>query len=702
MGKKRTKAREAEQQPSSLQQQQRRYPTRKLTKTTHQPHDNDDNLNCAISLEELSAGSLILENILSFLDTPTLKACRLVCKNWDEAALRLLNKREYLNIYSFYKSHQVSQQEQFLPRASLHYSSWQLKQGSASTEFLRMYGAQVRSLWILGIDNGSRACMSWIRHLLSEWCPRVHKVHLHFRELPKNQNLRTKIHKLRWEESYAFGKSLKNERSLRKFQATLEVTKNHSFRPFPQLPNLTTISISVGCRRVDSLFTFNVICSCPNLKHLFLNGLDHWCSDVKESGFRILEYLSRRPDITTKLESFVWKVSMGHVPEEEYSRYGREARQLLELYPEEERQPVLLLTDSKKRAIQRMQFSDKLKYLHWDVLWVERNGQLGGLGLLPGTLDKTVARNLRKLSTRKAVMDPTSFPPIQAAGAHQEVRCLHIHYLLMPKLVELEIGLRTCYTISLSDLLDAAPNLKTLRITGCECHDVLNDDIWSGSDFISSSVRPHSSVKFFKAGVSMRSEEILQKTVRKFPNLEELWIGPQNKPRSSSRTNLLALESVSSILRDLRSLQRLKWNRESGSLVQFDDLIENLLAVGRLTTMERYELELNRSYDDDKEHVGLEGYWRRKEEFLGCIRNWPKDSKCRISVSWKDPWLFGWAGGKCLSDHPKRRNSVGCYGSIQSFFSFVEDEGLPIHFHNPEPPSARSIWRNRHQRGLIC
>jgi hypothetical protein len=136
--------------------------------------------------------------------------------------------------------------------------------------------------------------------------------------------------------------------------------KKHTFQPFPQLPNLKTISLGIVCGRADSLFAFNVITSCPNLKHLFLNGINHRRENVKESGFRILKYLSRRPDITRKLESLSCKVNMGHEPES-YSRYGREANQVRVFYPEQERQPVRLLTDSKKRAIPPMQFSDKLK-----------------------------------------------------------------------------------------------------------------------------------------------------------------------------------------------------------------------------------------------------------------------------------------------------------------------------------------------------
>jgi hypothetical protein len=111
--------------------------------------------------------------------------------------------------------------------------------------------------------------------------------------------------------------------------------------------------------------------------------------DVKESGFRILEYLSRRPDITRKLETFVWNLSIGHDPEE-YSRYGGEDRLVLFLYPGEERQVVHLLTNAggdKNNAIPPMQFSDRLKHLHWEILWGKRDGRLGGrLGLLPAKL----------------------------------------------------------------------------------------------------------------------------------------------------------------------------------------------------------------------------------------------------------------------------------------------------------------------------
>jgi hypothetical protein len=702
--------------------------------------NQENNVVCngsSISLEDITTGSLILENIFSFLDTPSLKACRLVSHAWDEACLPLLSKQTYLNIASFY--HAVyRKQEQLISRAEL-YSSWKLTVENGQNQFPSIYGAQVKSLSVHDIDL-SKKCIAWIRELLSSWCPRVTKLHLHFQGIPENENYNplTMTHRLRWKEFYAFGKSLKSEHSLSKFQTMLELNKNHSFHPFVQLPNLHTISFGSACGRLNSLLVFNIICSCPNLKHLFLNGIHHLREEVKESGFRILEYLSRRPDITAKLESFSWEVRMGHIPKQPFSfpRYGRKDEQVRELYPEEERQPVRLLTDTgeKKRAIPAMQFSDKLKYLQWDVLWVERNGILGGLGLLPGTLDKTVAGNLRKLSTRKAVMDPTSFPTLEAdrraheewtftrrrvRGWHycsseapnlnQQVKCLQIDFLLMPKLVELELGLRSVYTISLSDLLDAAPNLRKLTITGCECHDILNDlvetngrhagrarqdlpsdDIWQGSSNFLLAMKPHSSLKFLDAGVSMRTGEILQTTVQKFPNLEELWMGPHFNFQPSKTK--LELESVFRILQELHSLQRLKWNYKGPRRVELDDLIGNLLGAGRLTaSLQRYELKLSQSQKLDEYHVGLEGYWRRKEELLDCLQrhNWPTHSKCQISVSWDNPYLFGFAGGKC----PHREHADSdCYGVIQSFLTFLQDEGgLPIRFENPEPPSPEEL-----------
>jgi hypothetical protein len=157
--------------------------------------------------------------------------------------------------------------------------------------------------------------------------------------------------------------------------------------------------------------------------------------------------------------------------------------------------------------------------------------------------------------------------------------------------------------------------------------------------------------------------------------------------RKPSHTKL-ALESALNILHYLRSLKTLKWNYENVQRVDLADLIENLIGAGRLRTLERYELKLNQMYDSNSgDHVRLESYCRRKEQLLDSLKKWPEDSKCQISVYWKTPALFGWAGGKC--SHREHGDS-DCYGVIQSFVRFVQDEGLPIHFQIPEPPPSPS------------
>jgi hypothetical protein len=150
-----------------------RYPTQRLTNTTQEPHIKNNvicNNRRALSLEDLTTGSLILESILSFLDTPSLKSARLVSKKWDDACLPLLNKRTRLNIASFYESLYLTQEE-LIPRATL-YSSWKLTVEKGQNQFPSIYGAHVKSLCIINLDL-NKACITWIRELLSVWscCP---------------------------------------------------------------------------------------------------------------------------------------------------------------------------------------------------------------------------------------------------------------------------------------------------------------------------------------------------------------------------------------------------------------------------------------------------------------------------------------------------------------------------------------------------
>jgi hypothetical protein len=81
----------------------------------------------------------------------------------------------------------------------------------------------------------------------------------------------------------------------------------------------------------------------------------------------------------------------------------------------------------------------------------------------------------------------------------------------MPKLCVIEIGQKTCFTISLSELVDAAPNLRRLEITDGWPHvRQPNCDIWTGSGSVT--MNHHPNLKCLKAGESMKNADVLRMT----------------------------------------------------------------------------------------------------------------------------------------------------------------------------------------------
>jgi hypothetical protein len=130
-------------QPASIMGKKRKTTNAAATVDDDDKSHQDDSVICALSLDDITTGSNTLENILSLLNTPTLKSARLVSKKWDEAALRLLSKRTHLNIATFYES-LYRKEEQLIPRAG-RYSSWQLTVEKGKNQFPSIYGANVKS-----------------------------------------------------------------------------------------------------------------------------------------------------------------------------------------------------------------------------------------------------------------------------------------------------------------------------------------------------------------------------------------------------------------------------------------------------------------------------------------------------------------------------------------------------------------------------
>jgi hypothetical protein len=166
-----------------------------------------------------------------------------------------------------------------------------------------------------------------------------------------------------------------------------------------------------------------------------------------------------------------------------------------------------------------LQFGDSLKSLHWNVLH-----SIDGTNLLfSGVLDE-VAGSLRKLDLR--VLKSRPGVPIGCRPG-LPYRLTNLTLPSMPRLSTIQIGFRDCYKVSLNELVDAVPNLSTLEISACgicangwEEMPGVREDLWKAR----SSEEPHN-LKCLKSGLTLWNTRILRRAVKKFPNLEELWIG---------------------------------------------------------------------------------------------------------------------------------------------------------------------------------
>jgi hypothetical protein len=354
--------------------------------------EKDSSRNFELPNELISPDSLALEKVMDYLDTKSLKACRQVDGNWEEAARRVLMKRQKLNIVEFLTKTKKTEQE----RVQL-YRSWTVeynpprRQKRVSKKFLQEWGEAVKCLTLTGLSLDLK-CMAWIRNILSTWCPNLTELCLEFGMLKREKRSLPRRRKSvddKQVEDFSHYLNMDNSDELRN---VLLWKKQHTFAPYPILPNLHTLRVGKKSNKISSYLAIIIILSSPNLRHLFLSELR--CDRPWEwKSFRIIDYLSRRPDITLKLESFAWQDANERFgPFEKYN-----STYILYLFDNWEEEMKKFAAQSRIRNnLPLIQFGDKLKSLHWDVLHVYRRKLL-----LPGILEQ-VAGNIRKLDLRKA------------------------------------------------------------------------------------------------------------------------------------------------------------------------------------------------------------------------------------------------------------------------------------------------------------
>jgi hypothetical protein len=432
--------------------------------------------------EFTACGSPVLRILMSFLDNKTLKTSRGVCKSWEDTARRTLMTRADLNIQSIMTNLPQSK----YGRVEL-YSSWVLEYnnkpwtGQGGTYILKEWGEAPTSLTLKGLTLDSD-CLQWIRKILSSWCPNVSSLSLQFQDTARNVEDRI----IGSEELEHFQTFLQNmgggESSI----------LSHIFAPYPILPNIHSLRVGKKSNPMTSFLSINVILSCPNLKHLFVSEVsifESWREAQEEvvvedanDGCRILHFLSQRPDITRKLVTFEWQDDSGrcstsfHNEDSVYSDMEVVVRDFAAVASHRRR-------NNNNPSLPILQFGDVLQSLHWNVLELDEWSRL----LFPGLLE-TVAANIKVLDLRRVkiegrrccspedcVTDPWL---VDDFGTQEDIIRRNVPGLLaltqfpaMPNLSTIHIDSFSCNEISLSELVDAAPNLKTLQLSGCESCD---------------------------------------------------------------------------------------------------------------------------------------------------------------------------------------------------------------------------------------
>jgi hypothetical protein len=595
--------------------------------------------------ELIQFGSPVLDIVMDFLGSESLKNCAEVCKSWAEAARKALRKRCSLDVNAFFMKMKLSE----LYRVEF-YSSWILnyppppsKPEIGWTEFLSKRGKGTKSLTLRGLTI-DKDCRKWIRRLLCVWCTNVEELSLEFKDGRNDRNLEMSVR----QELERFRQYLDDRDKVTFEQIWMVKGADHAFTPYPLLPNIQTLRVGKRADQMTSYLSINVLLSCSNLKHLFVSEVSGFGDsrdeeDVEDNGgFRIIRFLSQRPAITMKLETFEWQDDSGrcstsfHNDDIVYSdwdvvvsRFGS------------------VLRNRKAAGVPALRFGDNLKSLHWNVLELDKEWNT----LIPGRLVlEQVAGNIRTLDLRKVKIDgklSTDACLRDQCGIRSRYGVVMDNFTrlstdlpyvfpLMPKLSTIQIDSSSSSRpihVSLSDLMDAAPNLTTLEISGCESCDIRwkmpvanREFICEGTRFLSEMPRRYTNLKSLKTGISLRNVEVLQRTMWKFPNLEELSIGVEGMCETQ-----LKLDSIFETLERLQSLRRFKWT--ICGPVDLAGILKCFIeAAGRMPSLRSCHLRFICSTLDSSATVESREFFKNRIRLLWKILE-TKRSSCRFIVT---------------------------------------------------------------------
>jgi hypothetical protein len=279
-----------------------------------------------------------------------------------------------------------------------------------------------------------------------------------------------------------------------------------------------------------------------------------------------------------KLETFVWKVPNG-------------GTSMTAAYTGEELDCAL--ENHATFTKPSLQFSGRLKYLHLDALQFGDTSKLrfaNSLPLLSFWLTGDAAGSIKRFGTSMAVVDMRTWPYVSYDD--DTMRWTNVTFAFLQNLTSLELGIRTCYTISLSDVVDALTHLHKLTITALR--DFPENDIWRNTN--SDVMKPHHRLIHFITQVGFRSVGVMKQTLKKFPNLKRLEMFgfdiQEGMELGFDIQEDMELDEMFDVLLGFgRGIQSLAWKKPNGSRpTTLLNLFEHICKVIQLKDLQFYEL----------------------------------------------------------------------------------------------------------------
>jgi hypothetical protein len=587
----------------------------------------------------------ILRHIATFLDFQSMRRFRLVSREWNAACLPILMKRGQYNLtHSTYEDKRPD-----LLKGAIHYSSWKISrsvyQSSLQDDTIWQ---NVKSLTIhqkIPLFSGFH---SWTWETIQNRCPNLQELTFIFQPV-LNANVRSNV--------------------LADYEKAIQGLPNACFPKISSLRNLSSLHFKGIYDKTTAYFAQHLLqAATTSLRHLYFCPISPPKNvNIDIEGFRIFEYLHQNPSLLKNLQSFGFKI--GH--------YSVDETDGVFLFPFDNYDLQSNFTELLNRnSILPLQFSGNLTTLFWDLPFVSSEG-----GFLPGVLSPSVASSLVQLCFNDKV-DRLEQPELAVA-----LFPIKISFPNFPKLRALKLGLYTCNTLFVPELVDCAPNLSVLELKrpGGNYKTVSHlyfRSIWRGSDKKSYSNPKHLQLRVFCTDNLLNGLTDIVDILGKFPNLVEARLG------TVQRVSLD--EFLSSVQSTNPKLQRLSWiSMEKFSMVE---LFRHLDRVPeQLPDLTSYSLGINRSTNN----ICLSVSTRDQEELMKIFASLSSKSESSSSPAMK--LLLECNSSDCL---PKKEefDLNGCRRCYVRRFMRGIKNNLPIQIHSIqeiEEMERKYEWNHR-------